>query len=142
MAEKKVSPRLVWTMSIILALLFALNGVLLIVRPAQFGSPLAGSTQSTDPIVLALGVAFCIGSLLLVVPRTAWIGASLLAVLLVGVIGVWLFQGATIQTVIPALFVVSLVTLAYVRRPGGEFSCKEEQGTAPAPVAVGSQPQL
>jgi hypothetical protein len=112
MAEKKVNPRVVWTVSILLALLFALNGVLLILRPQLFGNQRSGSTQTGEAPFVGLGVAFCLGSVLLLVPRTAWIGASLLAVILVGVIGVWLFQGAAIQTVMPALFVVSLGTLA------------------------------
>jgi hypothetical protein len=139
MAEKKVNPRVVWTVSILLAFLFTVNGVLLIVRPPQVGSPLAGSTQPLHPLVLALGVAFCLGSVLLLVPRTAWIGASLLAVLLVGVIGVWLVQGAVIPTVMPALLVISLGSLAYIRRPGGAYSSGEGSVTTPTAGVVQGQ---
>jgi hypothetical protein len=47
----------------------------------------------------------------------AWVGALLLAVLLVGVIAWSTFAGRYSETIIPGLFLVSATALAYIRRP-------------------------
>jgi hypothetical protein len=117
MAEKIVNPRMIWTVSILLAGLFAAFGVWKVLYPDGLGAPSAG--DGSRLLARGLGAAFLLGAVLLLVPRLAWVGAAALAVILLGVIGVWLVQGAVSQTVIPALFVVSLVTLAYIRRPAG-----------------------
>ena len=84
MAEKQVNPRLIWTASVVLALLSGAIGVLLLVKPQQMGGPNASEQQLV--LLRALGAAFCVGAFLVLVPRVAWLGALLLAVLLVGVI--------------------------------------------------------
>jgi hypothetical protein len=137
MAEKKVNPRVVWTVSIFLAVLFGGYGALLLVNGQVLSGQPGNHAQSPDYSLMALGIAFVVGAVLLLVPRVAWTGALLLGAALIGVIGVSLAQGNVVQAVIPALCVVSLGTLAYIRRPGGVFSTpasKAEQPSPPTPT--------
>jgi hypothetical protein len=115
MAEKQVNLRLVWTVSVLLALLFGSIGVLLLVYPKQFIGQHFG--EDSFPLVRLVGAVLCVGSILLLVPRTAWIGAVLLAVILLGIIGLALYQRQPYEAVVPALFLVSVGSLAYIRRP-------------------------
>jgi hypothetical protein len=69
------------------------------------------------PYLRGLGAALCVGAVLLLVPRVAWVGAMLLAVILVGLMGVWAYVGDWSQLVVPAMFLVSVASLAYIRRP-------------------------
>jgi hypothetical protein len=117
MAEKQINTRLIVTVSVLLALLFGAIGVMLLINPKQFVVPRADPEQITLFLLRGLGAAFCVGAFLLLVPRVAWVGAVVLAVVLIGVICKWAIQGDVQQTIIPALFLVSLASLAYVRRP-------------------------
>jgi hypothetical protein len=109
MAEKQVNARLVWTVSILLAVLFGGIGVLLLVYPKQSVGQHFGEDQL--PLIRLVGAVLCVGSVLLLVPQTAWIGALLLACILLGVIGLSLYQRQPYEAAVPALF------LAYIRRP-------------------------
>jgi hypothetical protein len=129
MAEKQVNPRLIWTASVVLALLSGAIGVLLLVKPQQMGGPNASEQQLV--LLRALGAAFCVGAFLVLVPRVAWLGALLLAVLLVGVIAWSIFGGRYSETIIPALFLVSATALAYIRRPRGPLTEAPKQAALP-----------
>jgi hypothetical protein len=115
MAEKQVNARLVWTVSILLAVLFGGIGVLLLVYPKQSVGQHFGEDQL--PLIRLVGAVLCVGSVLLLVPQTAWIGALLLACILLGVIGLSLYQRQPYEAAVPALFLVSVASLAYIRRP-------------------------
>ncbi len=117
MADKKVNPGLVWTVSIVIALLFGSLGILVILRPERFAED-----PMPDAVRIGLGAVFCLGAGLLLIPRVTWVGALLLATTLVGVSGVSAYHHQFQQTVIPLMFTVSLGTLAYIRRPGAQGS--------------------
>jgi hypothetical protein len=140
MAEKKANPHVVWAVSILLALVFAGLGVLLFLKPQPLFNQSVNGRQLADYYLTGLGVVFCSGAVLLLVPRLAWIGALLLAVVLSGIIGVSVVHGSMSQIVIPGLLVVSLVTLAYIRRPGGVFSTPKKDAAAEPPAANASPP--
>jgi hypothetical protein len=133
MAKKQVNPRLIWTVTILLTLLFGGIGVLLLVNPKQFALH-----DDQLPYFRGLGASLCVGAVLLLVPRVAWVGALLLAVILLGLIGVSIYQGQMSQTVVPALFLVSVGTLAYIRRP--RDSSLEPPKKEPFPVKAPNQP--
>jgi hypothetical protein len=114
MAAKQVNPRVIWTVSILLALLFAGVGILLLLKPQ-----VPGVDKGTGLLLVrAIAVVVCLGAVLLLVPRLAWIGALLLGILLSGVIVAYAASGALLPTVIPILILISLGTLGYTRRPG------------------------
>src|SRR5579862_3693197 len=115
-AKKPISPNIVWTVSILLAVLFGGFGVFKIVDPQLGTAPV--QNPMPDLYRWLLGGAFCVGAVLLLVPRFAWIGALWLVLLLGGACVWFLSQGQLAGIVIPLLFIVSLGTLAYVRRPG------------------------
>jgi hypothetical protein len=106
---------LIWVVSVLLALLFGAVGAVLLVNPKQS----VGQHVAEDYFVYlrGLGAALCVGAFLVLVPRVAWAGALLLALILAGVIGLLAFLGRYSETIIPALFLVSVTALAYIRRP-------------------------
>jgi hypothetical protein len=134
MAEKQVSPRLIWTASFLLALMFGSLGVLLLGKPQQVAGPNGSENQFL--LLRALGAAFCVGAFLVLVPRVAWVGALLLAALLVGVIGWSTYVGRYTETIIPALFLVSVTALAYIRRPRSPAAEPPKQGVAPTSLSA------
>ena len=137
MAAKQINPRLIWTVSILLALIFLAIGVVMVLKPEQTGSQPANAAQTPPLVLKALGVALCLGAVLLLVPRVAWVGAVLLGLILIGVIGLWVFQGDGMQTLIPALLLISVGTLAYIRRPGRPSATPPRpEGAAVNPAAT------
>jgi hypothetical protein len=134
MAEKQINPRMVWTVSILLALLFGSIGVLLLVYPKQFIGQHFG--EDSFPIVRLVGAVLCVATILLLVPRTAWIGAVLLAVILLGIIGLALYQRQPYEAVVPALFLVSVGSLAYIRRPRRPIHEQPNQQASPVPASA------
>jgi hypothetical protein len=118
MAAKQVNPRVIWTVSVLLALLFAAVGILLLLKP-QAADPFPGVDKVTWLLVVrAIAAVIFLGAVLLLVPRLAWIGALLLGIVLIAVTGSYIASGAWMPTVIPILILISLSTLGYIRRPG------------------------
>jgi hypothetical protein len=135
MAAKQVNPRVIWTVSMLLALLFAVVGVLLLLKP-QAADQVPGVDKATGLLLVrAIAAVICLGAVLLLVPRLAWIGALLLGIILIGVIGAYATSGALLPTVIPILILISLGTLGYARRPGAVPAAAVKKDTVePTPV--------
>jgi hypothetical protein len=118
MAAKQVNPQVIWTVSILLALLFAGVGILLLLIPQAADQVPAVDKATGLLLIRAIAAVICVGAVLLLVPRLAWIGALLLGIILIGIIVVYATSGALLPTVIPILILISLGTLGYARRPG------------------------
>ncbi len=146
MAAKQVNPRVIWTVSILLALVFAVAGIVLLLKP-QAVDPAPGADRVTWLLVVrVIAPVICVGAVLLLVPRLAWIGALLLGIILIAMIGSYIASGAWMPTVIPSLILISLGTLGFVRRPGAAAAAavtKEAVEQTPAiPPSGGDSPTV
>jgi hypothetical protein len=136
MAAKQVNPRVIWTVSILLALLFAVIGILLLLKP-QAADQVPGVDKATGLIVVrAIAAVIFLGAVLLLVPRLAWIGALLLGIILIGVTMAYAASGALLPTVIPILILISLGTLGYARRPGAVPATAVKKDTVEPPTVI------
>jgi hypothetical protein len=121
MAAKQADPRVIWTASIVLALLFAGFGAQLVLmeKPEDAVHIPSVDRATGSLLVRGIGFAMCLGAVLLLVPRLTWIGSVLLSAVLLGFVAIALTSGAPLQAAIPAMILISLGTLGYIRRPGG-----------------------
>jgi hypothetical protein len=117
-AKKPVSPAILWTMSIVFAVLFGSYGLVLVFNPFGQSAPSSHLGEGSELYRLLVGAPLCVGAILLVLPRMAWIGATLLALTCAVEAGRNIYIGHAAAALIPALFIISLATLAWVRRPG------------------------
>lgn len=111
-----VRPIVLWTASILLGLMFVLSGATKFMVPtvpekfAQWGYP--------SGFHFVVGGLEVLGGLLLLVPRTAFSAAVLLAVLMAGAVYTHLVPDQSpASAILPATFLIALVTLALARRP-------------------------
>jgi putative oxidoreductase len=107
----------IWLPTVLLSVLFLMQGLMKLTgmevwveRFREYGYP--------EHFYLVAGVLELGGALLLFVPRTAWIGASTLGVVMLAAAGSHLLQGETFN----AFFTLTLASIfgviAYARRPG------------------------
>lgn len=104
-----------WIVSVVLGLMFAGLGAAKLLHPAaaetfsRYGLP--------DWFRLVFGVAEIGGGLLLVVPRTATYGASVLGIVLAVVVGL-LIVGEERSPAPPLILLPLVLLIGYARRPG------------------------
>jgi hypothetical protein len=135
MAAKQANPKVIWTVSIVLALLFAILAILLLLRP-QAADQFPGVDKVTWLLVVrAIAAIVFLGAVLLLVPRLAWIGALLLGIILIAVTASYIASGEWMPTVIPILVLISLGTLGFIRRPGAVATAAVKKETVePSPA--------
>ncbi len=115
MAEKKSSSVAVWATTFILAAIFVLSGTTIFINPEarkafyNWGYP--------DWFRILIAVLEIVGGVLLLFPKTASIGAFTLACIMLGAVATHLRNDPLMMAVFPALFFVSLSSLAYYRFP-------------------------
>ena len=115
MAEKKSSSAAVWITTFILAAVFVLSGA------TKFISSEAPNAFKNwgypDWFRILIGVLEIAAGVLLLFPKTASIAAITLACIMLGATATHLRNDTLMMAVFPALFFVSLTSLAYYRFP-------------------------
>ncbi len=114
MAEKKTNPAAVWATTLFLAAVFLLAGWTMVTGNAAWDRY---QVHYADWFLKTVGIIAIASALLLLIPKTAWIGASMLAVLMVGALVTELLHGQPMTAVFWGLFLISLSALAYYRFP-------------------------
>jgi uncharacterized membrane protein YphA (DoxX/SURF4 family) len=105
----------VWVLSVLVAALFAFAGAAKFFVPEmaakfhEWGYP--------DWFHYVVGAAELGGAVLLLVPRAAWIGAAVLALIMAGAVWTLVTHNQAEQVPVPAVTLVVLLVLVYLRRP-------------------------
>jgi putative oxidoreductase len=105
-----------WALSILCASLFLFAGVDKFVHFENYVNMFAEMGYA-QWFVVVIGVLEMTGAFLLLVPRVAWVGAGLLAVIMVGAVVTVLRAGKGLEAIVPAVVFVILVLIAYARWP-------------------------
>jgi uncharacterized membrane protein YphA (DoxX/SURF4 family) len=104
-----------WVLSVLLAALFLMAGSMKFVAAEQASAQFAGLGYP-DWFRVLIGAIEVGGGLLLLVPRTAFYAAAVLAVVMLGAVYTVLSAGWA-QAVVPAVVFILLVIVGYARRP-------------------------
>jgi uncharacterized membrane protein YphA (DoxX/SURF4 family) len=118
MAETKSSSAAVWVTTFFLAAVFLFIGATQLSendRCVQAWEPMR--KHFADWFFNSVAVLEMSAAVLLLFSKTAWMGAATLALIMVGaVVTIFLYE-PPLQAILPALFFVSLSSLAYYRFP-------------------------
>jgi uncharacterized membrane protein YphA (DoxX/SURF4 family) len=106
----------VWALSILCASQFLFAGSFKFIYFEESTKQFADFGYAQWFLVL-IGVLEVCGAFLLLVPRVAWIGAGLLAVIMVGAVVTLLRAGKGVEAFIPAVVFLVLLLIAYARWP-------------------------
>jgi uncharacterized membrane protein YphA (DoxX/SURF4 family) len=102
--------------AVLLALIFIALGAVRFYNAEEVGKQFA-LWGYPSWFVLVVGAVEIAMGLLILYPRTSWIGAAVLAVLMVGAVATHLIHGQKTAALMPGLLCVSLMSLAYHRFP-------------------------
>ena len=109
--SKYLSPVLVWLPSVLVALVFVLNGWEKIVQPDQQGKVIS------DPVFIrGVGVLLLLATLLFLINRSLLVGSTFLAAYMTMIVGIHLYKGKPFEVAL--LIVIAVVFATYLRRPG------------------------
>jgi uncharacterized membrane protein YphA (DoxX/SURF4 family) len=112
----KAKTIVVWVLSILCSLGFLFAGGAKLIDPVKQGEQFAelGYPDWFRVLIAVLEIA---GGLLLLLPRFAWIGSGMLAVIMVGAVVSVVRVGAPANAIPAAVFLVILLFITYARWP-------------------------
>ena len=107
----------VWVLSVVLALLFVLAAAPKMLRLSVWIDKFS-SWGYSEWFVVTIGVLELLGAVLLLIPRLAFIGVGLLAVIMLGAGYTHIANGEGLEVIRPAVFLSLLLVVGWARRPG------------------------
>jgi len=122
-AQKPNWPIIVsWVMQAVAAIIFVAMGALPKLSGSETSRALFEQVGGGDPMMYATGVAELFAAVLLLIPKTAWVGGALGALVMVGAVGSHLVTDLGIVpelpmdgelTEVPVMFPLALVLLGF-----------------------------
>jgi uncharacterized membrane protein YphA (DoxX/SURF4 family) len=106
----------VWALSVLCASVFLFAGSIKFVHFEDFTKQFAEMGYA-QWFVVVIGVLEISGAFVLLVPRVAWIGAGLLAVIMIGAVISLLRIDKSLDAIAPAVIFLFLGLIAYARWP-------------------------
>ena len=104
-----------WAVTVLSSVFFTLMGLPKVLGQGGWAGRFA--TWGYPPwFVVVVGVAELAGAVMVLIPRLATLGGSLLAVIMLGAVATHLLHGETARVLVPLVMVAVLTIIAWVRR--------------------------